>query len=143
MDDYAATISILLVNSLGLHARPSVKLTKLAKTFASHVEIAPTGEGPWVDAKSIVKVMAVKAAKGGQVEYRTEKSGIVQVGIGKASFTEAALVENLKALVGAVSRARPAGIKGSYIKRISLSSTMGPGLKLDIASVAGDNTTQQ
>ena len=86
---------------------------------------------------------AVRAAKGGQVEYRTEKSGIVQVGIGKASFTEAALVENLKALVGAVSRARPAGIKGSYIKRISLSSTMGPGLKLDIASVAGDNTTQQ
>jgi phosphocarrier protein HPr len=70
MDDYAATISILLVNSLGLHARPSVKLTKLAKTFASQIEIAPSADGPWVDAKSIVKVMAVKAAKGVTLHMR-------------------------------------------------------------------------
>jgi large subunit ribosomal protein L1 len=85
---------------------------------------------------------AVKAAKGGQVEYRTEKAGIVQAGVGKASFTEDALVENIKAFVGAVSRARPAGVKGAFIKRVSLSTTMGPGLKLEIASVASDTATQ-
>jgi len=85
---------------------------------------------------------AVKAAKGGQVEYRTEKAGIVQAGVGKASFTEQALVENIKAFVGAVSRARPAGVKGAFIKRVSLSTTMGPGLKLDIASVASETATQ-
>jgi large subunit ribosomal protein L1 len=85
---------------------------------------------------------AVKAAKGGQVEYRTEKAGIVQAGVGKASFTEDALVENIKAFVGAVSRARPAGVKGVFIKRVSLSTTMGPGLKLEIASVASDTATQ-
>jgi len=86
---------------------------------------------------------AVKAAKGGQVEYRTEKAGIVQAGVGKASFSEQALVENIKALVGAVSRARPAGVKGAFIKRVSVSTTMGPGLKLDIASVAAEGQTQQ
>ena len=85
---------------------------------------------------------AVKAAKGGQVEYRTEKAGIVQAGVGKASFTEAALVENLKAFVGAVNRARPAGVKGAFIKRVSLSTTMGPGLKLDLTSVAGEAGAQ-
>src|ERR1700722_9578389 len=84
---------------------------------------------------------AVKAAKGGQVEYRTEKAGIVQAGVGKASFTEQALVENIKAFVGAVSRARPAGVKGAFIKRVSLSTTMGPGLKLDITSVASETAT--
>ncbi len=81
---------------------------------------------------------AVKAAKGGQVEYRTEKAGIIQAGVGKASFSEQALVENLKAFVGAVSRARPAGVKGAFIKRVSLSTTMGPGLKLDLTSVGGE-----
>ena len=85
---------------------------------------------------------AVKAAKGGQVEYRTEKAGIVQAGVGKASFTEAALLENIKAFVGAVSRARPAGVKGAFVKRVSLSTTMGPGLKLDLTSVAGEAGTQ-
>jgi len=85
---------------------------------------------------------AVKAAKGGQVEYRTEKAGIVQAGVGKASFSEEALVENIKAFVGAISRTRPAGVKGTYIKRVSVSTTMGPGLKLDIASVAGETATQ-
>jgi large subunit ribosomal protein L1 len=85
---------------------------------------------------------AVKAAKGGQVEYRTEKSGIVQAGVGKASFTEEALVENIKAFVGAVSRTRPAGVKGAFVKRVSLSTTMGPGLKLDISSVAAEGSTQ-
>ena len=86
---------------------------------------------------------AVKAAKGGQVEYRAEKAGIVQAGVGKASFTEQALVENIKAFVGAVSRTRPAGVKGAFIKRVSVSTTMGPGLKLDIASVAAEGSTQQ
>ena len=86
---------------------------------------------------------AVKAAKGGQVEYRTEKAGIVQAGVGKASFSEQALVENIKAFVGAVSRTRPAGVKGAFVKRVSVSTTMGPGLKLDIASVAAEGSTQQ
>jgi len=77
---------------------------------------------------------AVKNAKGGQVEYRVEKAGIIHAGVGKASFQEAALAENIRTLVDAVSKARPSGAKGTYIKRISLSSTMGPGLKLDVAS---------
>ncbi|GAB2175723.1 50S ribosomal protein L1 [Dongia sp. agr-C8] len=79
---------------------------------------------------------AVKAAKGGQVEYRAQKEGIVHAGVGKASFSEQALVENVKALINAVSRAKPAGAKGTYMKKVSLSSTMGPGLKLDISAVA-------
>ena len=82
---------------------------------------------------------AVKNAKGGQVEYRVEKAGIIHAGVGKASFQEAALAANIRTLVDAVSKARPSGAKGTYIKRISLSSTMGPGLKLDVASaLAGD-----
>jgi large subunit ribosomal protein L1 len=80
---------------------------------------------------------AVRAAKGGQVEYRAEKAGLVHAGIGKVSFTEAALVENVKAFVGAISRAKPSGVKGTYIKKVSLSSTMGPGVKLEISSLAG------
>jgi large subunit ribosomal protein L1 len=78
---------------------------------------------------------AVKAAKGGQVEFRAEKAGIVHAGIGKASFSEDALVENLKAFVGAISRAKPTGVKGTYIKKVSLSSTMGPGVKLELSSL--------
>jgi large subunit ribosomal protein L1 len=80
---------------------------------------------------------AVKAAKGGQVEFRAEKSGLVHAGVGKASFSKESLVDNVKAFVGAVSRAKPAGAKGSYIKKVSLSSTMGPGVKLEITSVLG------
>jgi large subunit ribosomal protein L1 len=78
---------------------------------------------------------AVKAAKGGQVEFRAEKAGIIHAGIGKASFTEDALVENLKAFVGAITRAKPTGVKGTYIKKVSLSSTMGPGVKLELSSL--------
>jgi large subunit ribosomal protein L1 len=80
---------------------------------------------------------AVRAAKGGQVEFRAEKAGLVHAGIGKISFTEAALVENVKAFVGAISRAKPSGVKGTYIKKVSLSSTMGPGIKLEISTLAG------
>jgi large subunit ribosomal protein L1 len=80
---------------------------------------------------------AVKAAKGGQVEYRTEKSGIIQAGVGKASFTEQALLENVRAFVGAISRSKPPGVKGTFVKKVCLSSTMGPGLKLELSSIAG------
>jgi len=78
---------------------------------------------------------AVTAAKSGQVEYRTEKTGIVHAGIGKLTFTKDQLLENTKFLVNALLKIRPVGIKGSYIKKISLSSTMGPGLKVDISSI--------
>ncbi|HUA54488.1 MAG TPA: 50S ribosomal protein L1 [Candidatus Sulfotelmatobacter sp.] len=84
---------------------------------------------------------AVKDAKGGQVQYRAEKAGIVHAGIGKMSFSEAALIENARALVGAINRAKPTGVKGSYIKRASLSSTMGPGIKLDLSGLAGSSAT--
>ena len=80
---------------------------------------------------------AVKAAKGGQVEFRAEKAGIVQAGVGKASFSETAILENVQAFVGAISRAKPTGVKGTFIKKVSLSSTMGPGLKLELSSIAG------
>ena len=78
---------------------------------------------------------AVKDAKGGSIEFRTEKTGIIHAGIGKASFTEEALTINVKALVDALNRAKPSGAKGTYIKKISLSSTMGPGFKVDAGSV--------
>jgi large subunit ribosomal protein L1 len=107
--------------------------------------LGPQGKmpNPKVGTVTMDVAEAVKAAKGGQVEYRTEKAGIVQAGVGKASFSEQALVENIKALVGAVSRARPSGVKGAFIKRVSVSTTMGPGLKLDIASVATEGAAQQ
>jgi large subunit ribosomal protein L1 len=74
---------------------------------------------------------AVKAAKGGAVEFRVEKAGIIQAGVGKASFTEAALLENIKAFTDAVQKAKPAGAKGTYVKRVAVSSTMGPGVHVD------------
>ena len=79
---------------------------------------------------------AVKAAKGGQVEFRVEKAGIIHSGIGKASFTEADLRRNFDAFVDAIVKAKPTGAKGKYVKKAALSSTMGPGLKLDVAEVA-------
>ena len=79
---------------------------------------------------------AVKAAKGGQVEFRAEKAGIVHAGVGKASFTEADLADNVRAFVGAITRAKPSGVRGTYIKRVNLSSTMGPGVKIDLASLS-------
>ena len=79
---------------------------------------------------------AVQAAKGGQVQFRAEKAGILHAGVGKASFSEAALLENVKAFVDAVSRAKPSGAKGTYIKKVSLSSTMGPSVKVDVASLS-------
>lgn len=77
---------------------------------------------------------AVKGAKGGSVEFRAEKAGIVQAGVGKASFSEEAIAANVKALINAINRAKPSGAKGTFIKKVSISSTMGPGVKLDPAS---------
>jgi large subunit ribosomal protein L1 len=78
---------------------------------------------------------AVKGAKGGSVEFRVEKAGIVQGGVGKASFAEDKLVENIKAFADAVAKAKPAGAKGTYIQRVAVSSTMGPGVKVDPGSL--------
>ena len=78
---------------------------------------------------------AVKAAKGGNVEFRAEKAGIIHAGVGKASFSEEALVENVRAFIGAINKAKPSGAKGTYIERVSLSSTMGPGVKLDLGTL--------
>jgi large subunit ribosomal protein L1 len=78
---------------------------------------------------------AVKDAKGGAVEFRVEKAGIVHAGVGKASFTEEALLVNIRALVDALNKAKPSGAKGTYVKKISLSSTMGPGVKIDTSSL--------
>jgi large subunit ribosomal protein L1 len=78
---------------------------------------------------------AVKGAKGGSVEFRVEKAGIVQAGVGKASFSEDKLVENIKAFADAVQKAKPPGAKGHYLNRVSLSSTMGPGVKIDTSTL--------
>ncbi len=78
---------------------------------------------------------AVGAAKGGAVEFRVEKAGIVHAGIGKVSFDEQKLIENIKAFADAVSKAKPTGAKGTYIQRVAVTSTMGPGVKVDPSSV--------
>lgn len=79
---------------------------------------------------------AVESSKGGAVEFRAEKAGIVHARVGKASFEATKLAENIRAFVGAINRAKPAGAKGAYIKKVSLSSTMGPGIKIDLSSLA-------
>ena len=78
---------------------------------------------------------AVEAAKGGQVQFRAEKAGIVHAGIGKASFSEADILANVKAFIDAIQKAKPSGAKGTYVKKIAISSTMGPGVKIEPASV--------
>jgi len=84
---------------------------------------------------------AVKGAKGGAVEFRVEKAGIVQAGVGKASFADQALVENIKTFVDAVIKAKPPGAKGNYLNKISLSSSQGVGVKIDAGTVAGGGST--
>jgi large subunit ribosomal protein L1 len=79
---------------------------------------------------------AVMAAKGGQVQFRVEKAGLIHAGIGKASFTPEQLADNARSLVDAVNRAKPSGAKGTYLKRAHLSSTMGPGLKVEVGSLS-------
>ena len=81
---------------------------------------------------------AVKAAKGGEVQFKAEKAGVVHAGVGKASFDEGKLVENVRAFIDAVRKAKPAGSKGTYVKKISLSSTMGPGVTIDVAAAASE-----
>ena len=80
---------------------------------------------------------AVKAAKGGEVQFRCEKAGIIHAGVGKASFDEKALAENVRAFVGAIQKAKPSGAKGTYITKAAISSTMGPGIKLDVQNALG------
>ncbi|MDF1671130.1 MAG: 50S ribosomal protein L1 [Roseovarius sp.] len=81
---------------------------------------------------------AVKAAKGGEVQFKVEKAGVVHAGVGKASFDEGKLVENVRAFINAVAKAKPSGTKGAYVKKISLSSTMGPGVNIDVATAASE-----
>ena len=84
-------------------------------------------------------VAAVQAAKAGSVEFRAEKAGIVHAGIGKASFSDDAIAENVRAFVGAIMRAKPSGAKGTYLKRAAISSTMGPSLKLDVGLLSTES----
>jgi large subunit ribosomal protein L1 len=79
---------------------------------------------------------AVQAVKGGQVEFRAEKTGIIHAGIGKASFSEQQIAENVKAFFDAILRSKPAGAKGTFVKKVSISSTMGPGVKLEVSSLS-------
>ena len=90
---------------------------------------------PKVGTVTMDVTQAVKDAKGGAVEFRVEKAGIVHAGVGKASFDEKAIAENVRALIDSVARAKPSGAKGTYLKKISLSSTMGPGVKITLDSV--------
>jgi large subunit ribosomal protein L1 len=84
---------------------------------------------------------AVKAAKAGSIEFRAEKAGIVHAGVGKASFSDEALVENVRAFVEAIIRAKPSGAKGTYVKKVALSSTMGPSVKLDVSKLVSATAT--
>ena len=84
---------------------------------------------------------AVKGAKGGSVEFRVEKAGIVQAGVGKASFAEDKLVENIRAFADAVQKARPAGAKGTFVQRVAISSTMGPGVKVEPSTLAASTSS--
>jgi large subunit ribosomal protein L1 len=81
---------------------------------------------------------AVRAAKGGQVQFKVEKAGVVHAGVGKASFDADKLAENIRAFVDAVQRAKPTGAKGAYLKKVSIASTMGPGVSVDLASATGN-----
>ena len=90
---------------------------------------------PKVGTVSLDVAGAVKASKGGAVEFRVEKAGIIHAGVGKVSFTTEQLLENVRALVDAVQKAKPTGAKGTYLQRVAVSSTMGPGVKVDVSSV--------
>lgn len=93
---------------------------------------------PKVGTVTMDVAQAVADAKGGQVQFKVEKAGVIHAGVGKASFDEAKIVENVKAFVDAVAKAKPAGAKGAYIKKVSISSTMGGGVSVDVADVAAN-----
>ena len=93
---------------------------------------------PKVGTVTMDVAQAVKAAKGGEVQFKAEKAGVVHAAVGKASFDESKLVENVRAFVAAVSKAKPAGAKGTYMKKISLTSTMGPGVSVDVNNAASE-----
>jgi len=93
---------------------------------------------PKVGTVTMDVAQAIKDAKGGQVQFKAEKAGVVHAGVGKASFDEAKLVENVRAFIGAVAKAKPSGAKGTYMKKIALTSTMGPGVTIDVADAAGE-----
>lgn len=139
-DDLAAKVEGGEVNFDRVIATPEMMpvVGKLGKI------LGPRGMMPNPKLGSVTQDVAeaVKGAKGGQVEYRVEKAGIVHAGVGKASFDENALKENVQTLIDAVSRAKPSGAKGTYIQRIALSSTMGPGVRLDVAGTLSNNSAE-
>ena len=93
---------------------------------------------PKVGTVTMDVAQAVQNAKGGEVQFKVEKAGVIHAGVGKVSFDEAKLAENVRAFVDAVAKAKPAGAKGTYLKKIALSSTMGPGVSIDVASASGN-----
>ena len=93
---------------------------------------------PKVGTVTMDVAQAVKNAKGGEVQFKVEKAGVIHAGVGKASFSEAQLIENVRAFVSAVARARPSGSKGTYMKKIAISSTMGPGVSIDVANATSE-----
>jgi large subunit ribosomal protein L1 len=93
---------------------------------------------PKVGTVTMDVAQAVQNAKGGEVQFKVEKAGVIHAGVGKVSFDDAKLVENIRAFIGAVSRAKPTGAKGTYMKKISLSSTMGPGVSVDVAAATAE-----
>ncbi|MCV2889730.1 50S ribosomal protein L1 [Ruegeria aquimaris] len=93
---------------------------------------------PKVGTVTMDVAQAVQNAKGGEVQFKAEKAGVIHAGVGKVSFDEAKLVENVRAFVDAVAKAKPTGAKGTYLKKIALSSTMGPGVSVDVASASGN-----
>ena len=97
---------------------------------------------PKVGTVTMDVAQAVANAKGGEVQFKVEKAGVIHAGIGKVSFDEGKLVENLRAFVDAVAKAKPAGAKGAYMKKVSISSTMGPGVSVDVVSATGNGSDQ-
>ncbi len=93
---------------------------------------------PKVGTVTMDVAQAVQNAKGGEVQFKAEKAGVVHAGVGKASFDDAKLIENIRAFVGAVAKAKPTGAKGTYLKKIALSSTMGPGVSVDVADASAE-----
>jgi large subunit ribosomal protein L1 len=109
----------------------------MAKVGAAARVLGPRGlmPNPKLGTVTLDVAAAVKAVKGGQVEFKVEKNGIIHAGVGKTSFNEKAIKENIVAFFSAVSQAKPSGVKGTYIKKLTISSTMGPAIKLDVSSV--------